>query len=115
VAAAAVPQLTSRKHLGAKNTDETPSRSAFDDCKRLISVNEEAGPLASTPRKRRTFTRALRPRLTARIVSLRKEGMGAGEIAKAVGCTRGNVYNVYKALNAAGLAGSVHLKLGSVV
>jgi Resolvase, N terminal domain len=28
----------------------------------------------------------------ARIVSLRKEGMGATEIAKAVGCKRGNVY-----------------------
>jgi DNA invertase Pin-like site-specific DNA recombinase len=36
----------------------------------------------------------------ARIVSLRKEGMGATEIAKAVGCKRGNVY---KTLRAAGL------------
>ena len=36
----------------------------------------------------------------ARIVSLRKEGMGATEIAKAVGCKRGNVY---KALKAVGL------------
>ena len=36
----------------------------------------------------------------ARIVSLRKEGMGATEIAKAVGCERGNVY---KTLKAAGL------------
>jgi DNA invertase Pin-like site-specific DNA recombinase len=36
----------------------------------------------------------------ARIVSLRKEGMGATEIAKAVGCQRGNVY---KTLKAAGL------------
>ena len=36
----------------------------------------------------------------ARIVALRKEGMGATEIAKAVGCERGNVY---KALKAAGL------------
>jgi DNA invertase Pin-like site-specific DNA recombinase len=36
----------------------------------------------------------------ARIVALRKEGMGATEIAKAVGCKRGNVY---KALKAAGL------------
>jgi DNA invertase Pin-like site-specific DNA recombinase len=35
-----------------------------------------------------------------RIVSLRKEGMGATEIAKAVGCKRGNVY---KALKAVGL------------
>ena len=35
----------------------------------------------------------------ARIVALRKEGMGATEIAKAVGCKRGNVY---KALKAAG-------------
>jgi DNA-binding phage protein len=35
-----------------------------------------------------------------RIVSLRKEGMGATEIAKAVGCKRGNVY---KALKVAGL------------
>jgi DNA invertase Pin-like site-specific DNA recombinase len=34
------------------------------------------------------------------IVSLRKEGMGATEIAKAVGCKRGNVY---KTLKAAGL------------
>jgi DNA invertase Pin-like site-specific DNA recombinase len=36
----------------------------------------------------------------ARIVSLRKEGMGATEIAKTVGCKRGNVY---KTLKAAGL------------
>ena len=36
----------------------------------------------------------------ARIVSLRKEGMGATQIARAVGCKRGNVY---KALKAAGL------------
>jgi DNA invertase Pin-like site-specific DNA recombinase len=36
----------------------------------------------------------------ARIVSLRKEGMGATEIAKAVGCKRGNVY---KTLKVAGL------------
>jgi DNA invertase Pin-like site-specific DNA recombinase len=35
-----------------------------------------------------------------RIVSLRREGMGATEIAKAVGCKRGNVY---KTLRAAGL------------
>jgi DNA invertase Pin-like site-specific DNA recombinase len=36
----------------------------------------------------------------ARIVSLRKKGMGATEIAKAVGCRRDNVY---KTLKAAGL------------
>src|SRR6476660_857054 len=36
----------------------------------------------------------------ARIVALRKEGMGATEIARAVGCKRGNVY---KALKAVGL------------
>jgi DNA invertase Pin-like site-specific DNA recombinase len=36
----------------------------------------------------------------AHIVSLRKDGMGATEIAKAVGCKRGNVY---KTLKAAGL------------
>jgi DNA invertase Pin-like site-specific DNA recombinase len=36
----------------------------------------------------------------ARIVSLRKQGMGPTEIAKAVGCKRGNVY---KTLKAAGL------------
>jgi DNA invertase Pin-like site-specific DNA recombinase len=36
----------------------------------------------------------------ARIVSWRKQGMGATEIAKAVGCKRGNVY---KTLKAAGL------------
>jgi DNA invertase Pin-like site-specific DNA recombinase len=36
----------------------------------------------------------------ARIVALRKEGMSATEIAKAVGCQRGNVY---KTLKAAGL------------
>jgi hypothetical protein len=35
-----------------------------------------------------------------RIVALRKEGMGATDIAKAVGCKRGNVY---KTLKAAGL------------
>jgi DNA invertase Pin-like site-specific DNA recombinase len=36
----------------------------------------------------------------ARMVALRKEGMGATEIARAVGCKRGNVY---KTLKAAGL------------
>jgi DNA invertase Pin-like site-specific DNA recombinase len=36
----------------------------------------------------------------ARIISLRKEGMGATEIANAVGCKRGNVY---KTLKVAGL------------
>jgi DNA invertase Pin-like site-specific DNA recombinase len=36
-----------------------------------------------------------------RIVSLRKEGMGATQIAKVVGCKRGNVY---KTLKAAGLS-----------
>jgi DNA invertase Pin-like site-specific DNA recombinase len=35
------------------------------------------------------------------IVALRKEGMGASEIAKAVGCDRGNIY---KAVKAAGLS-----------
>jgi DNA invertase Pin-like site-specific DNA recombinase len=39
-------------------------------------------------------------RPSLRIVSLRREGMGATEIAKAVGCKRGNVY---KTLKAAGL------------
>ena len=34
----------------------------------------------------------------ARIVSLRKEGMGATEIAKVVGCKRGNVYKTLKAV-----------------
>src|SRR4029077_16071668 len=33
----------------------------------------------------------------ARIVALRKEGMGATEIAQAVGCKRGNVYKALKA------------------
>jgi DNA invertase Pin-like site-specific DNA recombinase len=33
----------------------------------------------------------------ARIVTLRKEGMGATEIARAVGCKRGNVYKAFKA------------------
>jgi DNA invertase Pin-like site-specific DNA recombinase len=37
----------------------------------------------------------------AKIVALRKEGLGAMEIARAVGCKRGNVY---KALKAAGVA-----------
>jgi DNA invertase Pin-like site-specific DNA recombinase len=32
----------------------------------------------------------------ARIVALRKEGMGATEIARAVGCKRGNVYKTLK-------------------
>jgi IS30 family transposase len=36
----------------------------------------------------------------SRILALRKEGMGATEIAKAVGRKRGNVY---KALRAAGI------------
>ena len=35
------------------------------------------------------------------IVALRKEGMRASEIAKAVGCDRGNIY---KAVKAAGLS-----------
>ncbi len=37
----------------------------------------------------------------AKIVALRREGMGATDIAKAVGCKRGNVY---KTLKAAGVA-----------
>ena len=37
----------------------------------------------------------------AKIVALRKQGLGATEIARAVGCKRGNVY---KALKAAGVA-----------
>jgi DNA invertase Pin-like site-specific DNA recombinase len=36
----------------------------------------------------------------ARIVALRKEGMGATEIAKALGCKR---WNIHKTLKAAGL------------
>ena len=32
----------------------------------------------------------------ARIVALRKEGMGATEIAKAIGCKRGNVHKTLK-------------------
>jgi DNA invertase Pin-like site-specific DNA recombinase len=57
---------------------------------------------ALRPRRRRGFTRVALSLSTAhaRIVSLRKEGMGATEIAKAVGCKRGNVY---KTLKAAGL------------
>jgi DNA invertase Pin-like site-specific DNA recombinase len=37
----------------------------------------------------------------AKIVALRKAGLGATEIARAVGCKRGNVY---KALKAAGMS-----------
>jgi DNA invertase Pin-like site-specific DNA recombinase len=37
----------------------------------------------------------------AKIIALRKQGMGATEIAQAVGCKRGNVY---KALKAAGMS-----------
>jgi DNA invertase Pin-like site-specific DNA recombinase len=33
----------------------------------------------------------------ARIIQLRKEGMGASDIAKVVGCKRGNVYKALKA------------------
>ena len=33
----------------------------------------------------------------AKIIALRKQGMGATEIARAVGCERGNVYKVLKA------------------
>ena len=33
----------------------------------------------------------------AKIVGLRKEGLGATEIARAVGCKRGNVYKALKA------------------
>jgi DNA invertase Pin-like site-specific DNA recombinase len=32
-----------------------------------------------------------------KIVALRKEGLGATEIARAVGCNRGNVYKTLKA------------------
>ena len=51
----------------------------------------------------------------ARIVSLRKEGMGATEIAKAVGCKRGNVYRALKTVGLNQVGGNVYLKLGSVV
>jgi DNA invertase Pin-like site-specific DNA recombinase len=37
----------------------------------------------------------------AKIIALRKKGVGATEIARAVGCKRGNVY---KALKAAGMS-----------
>jgi hypothetical protein len=37
----------------------------------------------------------------AKIVGVRKDGLGATEIARAVGCKRGNVY---EALKAAGVA-----------
>jgi DNA-binding phage protein len=54
--------------------------------------------LASTPQKRGAFTRAaLSPSIARALVALRKEGMGATEIAKAVGCKRGNVYKTLKA------------------
>ena len=36
-----------------------------------------------------------------KIVALRKEGLGAAEIARAVGCKRGNVYKVLKAAGVA--------------
>ena len=53
---------------------------------------------ASTPRKRRGFTRAGPVTFDrARIVSLRQQGMGTTEIAKEVGCKRGNVYKTLKA------------------
>ena len=56
---------------------------------------------ASTPQRRRAIYKGCPVTFDrARIVSLRKEGMGATEIAKAVGCKRGNVY---KTLKAAGL------------
>jgi DNA invertase Pin-like site-specific DNA recombinase len=41
----------------------------------------------------------------ARIVALRKEGMGATEIARAVGCKRGNVYKALKAAGSTMLTG----------
>jgi len=45
----------------------------------------------------------------AKIVALRKDGLGATEIARAVGCKRGNVY---KALKAAGVAAT---RLGPLI
>ena len=51
------------------------------------------------------FTKAVSPLSTVPASSpLRKEGIGTTEIAKAVGCKRGNVY---KTLTAAGLNGGI--------
>jgi len=41
--------------------------------------------------------------------------MGATEIAKAVGCKRGNVYRALKTVGLNQVGGNVYLKLGSVV
>jgi hypothetical protein len=46
VAGAAIPWLSSREHLRAKNAGETPPRSALDNRKHFILVNEKAGPLS---------------------------------------------------------------------
>jgi DNA invertase Pin-like site-specific DNA recombinase len=51
----------------------------------------------------------------ARIVSLRKEGMRATEIARAVECKRGNAYKTLKAAGLNWAGRSVYLKLGWVV
>jgi DNA invertase Pin-like site-specific DNA recombinase len=46
----------------------------------------------------------------AKIVALRKDGLGATEIARAVGCKRGNVY---KALKAAGVTWGTRTTVGA--
>jgi len=73
-------------------------RRACSGCKRRFTTYErveEAAPMVVKKDDRRE------PFDRAKIVALRKEGLGATEIARAVGCKRGNVY---KALKAAGVA-----------
>ena len=72
--------------------------------------------LALTPRKRGAFTGVAPPLSTAPASSLCvKGGMGATEIARAVGCKLGNVYKTLKAagLNLAGR--SSYLKVAWVI
>jgi DNA-binding phage protein len=63
-----------------------------------LAPSEIGNALASTPQRRGAYKGRPATFDRARIIALRKEGMGA--IAKAVGCKRGNVY---KALKATGL------------
>ena len=56
--------------------------------------------LASMPQSKGVVTRAARPPSIARVVACAQGRNGRSEIARAVGCRRGNLY---KALKAAGL------------
>jgi DNA invertase Pin-like site-specific DNA recombinase len=58
-----------------------------------LALSVTGNAQVSTPQRRRAVYKS-RPATfdRVRIVALREEGMGATEIARAVGCKRGNVY-----------------------